>query len=144
MLHNARSLADLRPRRGGRLHLQLLYVLVFLRASRAFTIDLRGSGADGKRRIRHTHHLVGDAICLMFERIIDLSDRELRLYDAWQRRYGEQRERLGSVRPIMRKYGDVAEIPRCDRCRRSKPFSLLLMLVTTLIPGQTSRPLREK
>ncbi len=34
-------------------------------------------------RIRHAHHLLGNAVRRAFERIIDRPDRELRLCDTW-------------------------------------------------------------
>jgi hypothetical protein len=42
--------------------------------------------------IRHPHDLFSDAVRLVFKRIVDISDGELRLHDPWQGRPG----RLGS------------------------------------------------
>src|SRR5215470_1626585 len=65
----------------------------------------------------NAHHLVGDAIRLMLKRVIDPSDGELRLHDAWQRRSAEPGSRLRSVCPIRRKQRDLAEIRRdATRC----------------------------
>jgi len=54
----------------GRFGLQLLCLFFFL-AGGAFAAELRERGCDGKIRVWHAHHLVGDAVGLVFERIID-------------------------------------------------------------------------
>src|SRR5262249_36955277 len=58
----------------------------FLRlASRAFTVELRWCGANGKLPVGYAHNLVSDTICLKLGRIVDLSENEFRLNDTWLR-----------------------------------------------------------
>jgi hypothetical protein len=51
----------------------------------------------------HAHHLFGDAVRLMLQRIIDLSDGELPLE--------ERGSRFWSAWPVGRKQRELAEIP---------------------------------
>jgi hypothetical protein len=51
----------------------------------------------------HPHHLFGDAVRLMLQRIVDLSDCELSLE--------ERGSRFESAWPVGRKQRDLAEIP---------------------------------
>src|SRR3954453_7827228 len=56
-----------------------LKLLVFLLAGSALTADLRGGPSHGDYRVGHVHHLIGDAIRLMLQRIVNRSDPELNL-----------------------------------------------------------------
>jgi hypothetical protein len=51
-------------------------------ASGAFALQRYAVGP--WRRGGHTHHLVGDAIRLMFKRIVGLPDNQLRLHCGWE------------------------------------------------------------
>jgi hypothetical protein len=63
----------------GRLFLKFFLLL----AGVAFAAELGPRGRDGGSRVGDAHHLVRDAIRLVLERIIHLSDYELCLYGAW-------------------------------------------------------------
>jgi hypothetical protein len=52
----------------------LQLVPVFFLAARAFPFDLRRRQRQQQRRLRHPHHLVGDAVRLMLKRIADLAN----------------------------------------------------------------------
>ena len=77
--------------------------LVLLLAIRAFTAELGRSRGNGEAGLGHAHHLIGDAIRLVLERIIDLPDDQLRL--------NKRMWRLMSGRPVGRKHWDLTEIP---------------------------------
>jgi hypothetical protein len=50
---------------------------VFLIAFGAFAAEFYGGGCNGKIRAWHARHLLGDAISLAFERIVDSANRKL-------------------------------------------------------------------
>ena len=111
-MHDGLSLAARGDERAGRLGLELPAFL-FLTGF-AFSADLRWSRGVGEFGVRHAHHLVGDAVRLVLERIVDVSDSELRLLDAClvKPESAEQGSRLRSVCPFRWKYWDRVEIPR--------------------------------
>jgi len=78
-MHDRRCLETAVCSRGCRFGTHRL--LLFL-AGRAFCNADRRSLPHLRCGIGHAHHLVGDAIRLVFERIVDLSNNELRLKDA--------------------------------------------------------------
>src|ERR1700751_2131748 len=89
-------------------------------------------GTNGDLRGWHPHDLVGGAVCLMFEWIVDAPDSELRLYETRRVGCGQGRGCLLGVCPVRRKYWNLAEIPR-DTRRRSPGSQIrwvILLLMT--------------
>ena len=80
LMHAAGRLAGSGFRRAGTFGPQL--PCVFLLAGRTFAVNRRRCRSDRDSGVGHAHHLVGHPVRLMFERIIDLPDREFRLYDS--------------------------------------------------------------
>jgi hypothetical protein len=76
---------------------------VLLLAIRALAAELGRSRRDGEAGLGHAHHLGGDMIRLVLERIIDLPDDQLRL--------DKRIWRLMLNRSIGRKHWDLTEIP---------------------------------
>jgi hypothetical protein len=66
-------------------------------ACRAAPLDPRRRWVD-VGRLRHSHHMVGDTVRFMLERIVDISYNEFWLNDAWQTRRAERRPGLGPLR----------------------------------------------
>jgi hypothetical protein len=98
-------------RRFSRLQLLRLWCQHVFHAASTFAADLQGRSANGKIRVRHAHHRIGDAVSLMLEGIVNGSDDELRRYDARERRSGGRKWRLRLVRLVGRKHWDLAKIP---------------------------------
>ena len=88
-----RSLYGGRPGRGARCRRTsrirrtglVLVERFFLLAGGAFSAYLRRGGGEGRVGGGHAHDLVGDAVGLVFERIVDRPDNEFRLNDPRQR-----------------------------------------------------------
>jgi len=90
----------------------LLLKLFLPLAFRAFAADLRRRGRGGDLGGGHAHHLLGNAVRLALQRIVDRSDRELWLYGTRQRGLRERGWRLRSACPLRREKRNLAEIPR--------------------------------
>jgi hypothetical protein len=85
LMHTAGRFPD-----GGQRSSLLYLKLLLLLASIAFAADLRRRGGGCNPWHGHAHHLIRDAVRLVFERIIHLPNSELRLYGAWEWRCSER------------------------------------------------------
>jgi membrane associated rhomboid family serine protease len=86
LVHTWRCLSHCWRRSTDRLHLQLLLILVL--GCGAFAGDLHGGGPGAEFGVGHAHHLVGDAIGLVLQRIVHRPDVQLWLQSTRHRVQG--------------------------------------------------------